>query len=159
MRPLAVAAAFALASAAVALVPASSASEPHACGYVPTAYACAGGGVEGDCSSQGYAFDEVMLVTLAGYVYARGDSLCDQQGASTYEDDQVAVGAGTEVVAVGFAWYRFSSHDPENGDYAGCRMMPRVYSIVGPLVIQNLECVGGQDPPDPGWGRLLPALP
>ena len=138
------------------LVPSGLASDPHECGFVPGAYACAGGGEEGDCASQGYRYDEVMLVTVGGYAFVRGDALCHAHGEARYEDDQVAAGAGTEVLAVGATWYRFTSQDPDNGDRAGCRLMPRVYSIAGPLVVENLECPAGQEPPEPGWGHLLP---
>lgn len=142
---------------ALALIP-SATAEPHACGYAPAAYACAGGAVEGDCSSQGYAYDEVMVVTLAGYAVVRGDSLCysENGGSTTYEDDLVTVGAGTEVASASVQWYRFRAHDEFNGDWEGCRTFLRVYSIVGPLVIENMDCPAGQDPPNPGWGRLLP---
>lgn len=138
--------------------PLAAAEDPLVCHETEEAFlfACAGGGVEGSCDSRGYRFDTVMVATAVAYVIVLGDSQCSSAGETTFEDNSVLVGAGTEVASASAWWYESSAHDPDNGDFEGCVLMLRAFSIIGPLLIQNGPCPAGQHPPRLAWGELLP---
>lgn len=142
----------------LATAPLAVAEDPLVCVDEPDAFlfACAGGGVEGSCDTSGYRFNEVIVATLVAYVIVLGDSQCSTAGESTFWDNSVIVGAGTDVASASVWWYESSARDPDNGDFEGCLVMLRVFTLVGPLVIENVPCPAGQHPPRQPWGEILP---
>lgn len=135
------------AGSAAAAAPFAASQDREVCHDTPDLlFACAGGGVQGDCEGAGYRYDQVLLMTAAGYVWVIGDSYCWTADGETYEDQNLIVGVGTPVASASLWWY---------ANDESCRVMPRVYDPFGPLVVENLDCPAGQRPPDPGWGSLL----
>lgn len=160
MRSVASTAAMVLALlAALALLPAASASPEGDCDATEFGVVCVGDytWTEGDEGCEGDSIHEegsgVWAETIAGDATASGFTYCNVYYDSAYHESGVRARADAGVVFLEVSWNSWSYDDPTQ-HLEGCSLW--VYYI-GPIYgyYNNVGCPANVPPPEEDWGSMF----
>lgn len=111
----------------------------------------------GDCETQGSAAEgtHVIVVGVVASASASGERHCSRHPETgTSDTNIVRVGASGPGFSAYVLWTSWDAVDASGRHRQGCRMEVWSLSPAGANTLQE-PCLAG-DPPDPGWGHVLP---